>query len=187
MNLYIALIYAVLYCWLESIPIAFEQVYGFSLGITGLCFIGLAVGGLICIPPYFYYNYKYVEPRFSDNGTIRPEIRLEVALVGSFCLPICLFMFGWTANGVVPWIVPVIATAFFTIGAFCAVIFIPSTPTSTGHTKLIWSDSSHQSSTTSATLTPRSSPPSRPATISSARASVPRSRSSPARCFQLWD
>ncbi|THV86385.1 multidrug resistance protein-like protein [Aureobasidium pullulans] len=120
LNLYIALIYAVLYCWLESIPIAFEQVYGFSLGITGLCYLGICVGGLICIPPYWYYNYYYVENRFSEDGTLRPEIRLEPALVTCFALPICLFMFGWTARVDVHWIVPIIATAFFTIGAFGA-------------------------------------------------------------------
>ncbi|KAI5201823.1 multidrug resistance protein-like protein [Aureobasidium subglaciale] len=120
LNLYIALIYAVLYCWLESIPIAFEQVYGFSLGTTGLFYLGICIGGLICIPPYFYYNYYYVEPRFSKDGTLRPEIRLEPALVTCFALPICLFMFGWTARADVHWIVPLIGTSFFTIGAFGA-------------------------------------------------------------------
>ncbi|KAI6837746.1 multidrug resistance protein-like protein [Hortaea werneckii] len=121
LNLYIALIYAVLYCWLESIPIVFEQVRGFSLGISGLCYIGLIVGGLLTIPPYFYYNYYFVEPRFDDEGNIRPEIRLETALVGCFCLPICLFLFGWTGSDTsIHWIVPIVGTTFFTIGAFCS-------------------------------------------------------------------
>ncbi|KAI7070919.1 multidrug resistance protein-like protein [Hortaea werneckii] len=104
LNLYIALIYAVLYCWLESIPIVFEQVRGFSLGISGLCYIGLIVGGLLTIPPYFYYNYYFVEPRFDDEGNIKPEIRLETAL-GAILLSIGSSPFG---------------TAFFTIGAFCS-------------------------------------------------------------------
>ncbi|KAI6879113.1 multidrug resistance protein-like protein [Hortaea werneckii] len=121
LNLYIALIYAVLYCWLESIPIVFEQARGFSLGISGLCYIGLIVGGLLTIPPYFYYNYYFVEPRFDDEGNIKPEIRLETALVGCFCLPICLFLFGWTGSDTsIHWIVPIIGTTFFTIGAFCS-------------------------------------------------------------------
>ncbi|KAK4503370.1 hypothetical protein PRZ48_004285 [Zasmidium cellare] len=119
LNLYIALIYAVLYCWLESLPIAFSEIRGFSLGITGLCYLGLTVGGLLVLPPFFYYNYFYVEPRFNGNGDLKPEIRLETALVGCFFLPVCLFFFGWTAQyESVLWIVPVIATGFFTIGAF---------------------------------------------------------------------
>lgn len=118
LNMYIALIYAMLYCWLESLPIAFQDVYGFSLGITGLCYLGITVGGLICLPPYWYYNYYYVEHRFNDKGELHPEIRLECALVGCFCLPICLFWFGWTAREDISFIVPIIGTAFFTIGAF---------------------------------------------------------------------
>jgi DHA1 family multidrug resistance protein-like MFS transporter len=120
LNMYIALIYAVLYCWLESIPLAFEDVYKFSLGTTGLCYLGICVGGIICIPPYWYYNYYYVEPRFSEDGTLRPEIRLEPALATCICLPLCLFMFGWTAKASIHWIVPIIGTSFFTIGAFGA-------------------------------------------------------------------
>jgi DHA1 family multidrug resistance protein-like MFS transporter len=123
LNMYTALVYAVLYCWLESIPIAFTDVYGFSLGITGTCYLGLTVGALLCIPPYWYYNYYYVEPRFAEDGTLRPEIRMEPALVACFALPICLFMFGWSARPDVHWIVPIIGTAFFTIGAFGAVSF----------------------------------------------------------------
>lgn len=73
LNLYIALVYAVLYCWLESIPIAFSEVHGFSLGITGLCYLGIAVGAFITVPPYCYYNYYYVEKRFNNNGELKPE------------------------------------------------------------------------------------------------------------------
>ncbi|KAG9541611.1 MFS general substrate transporter, partial [Aureobasidium melanogenum] len=120
LNMYIALIYAVLYCWLESIPLAFEDLYHFSLGTTGLCYLGICVGGIVCIPPYWYYNYYYVEPRFSKDGTLRPEIRMEPAVATCICLPLCLFMFGWTANPSINFIVPIIATAFFTIGAFGA-------------------------------------------------------------------
>ncbi|KAF2171547.1 hypothetical protein M409DRAFT_63772 [Zasmidium cellare ATCC 36951] len=119
LNLYLALIYAVLYCWLESLPIAFQEIRGFSSGITGLCFIGIAAGAFVVAPPYVYYNYYYVEPRFNSQGDLKPEIRLETALVGSFCLPVCLFFFGWTAQyASVVWIVPVIATSFFTVGGF---------------------------------------------------------------------
>lgn len=74
LNLYIALVYAVLYCWLESIPIAFSEVHGFSLGITGLCYLGIAVGALIVVPPYCYYNYKFVEHRFNADGELKPEV-----------------------------------------------------------------------------------------------------------------
>jgi DHA1 family multidrug resistance protein-like MFS transporter len=74
LNLYIALVYAVLYCWLESIPLAFYEVHGFSLGATGLCYLGIAIGALITLPPYFWYNHRYVEHRFNDNDELKPEV-----------------------------------------------------------------------------------------------------------------
>jgi MFS transporter, DHA1 family, multidrug resistance protein len=119
LNLYIALVYALLYLWLESIPLAFEGRYHFSLGLTGLTYSGILVGALITLTVFFVYYHQRVEPQFNDQGDIRPEARLPVAFVGAFCLPICLFMFGWTARPDVHWIVPIIGTAFFSVGAFC--------------------------------------------------------------------
>jgi DHA1 family multidrug resistance protein-like MFS transporter len=39
LNFYIALVYAIFYLFFESIPLAFEGVYHFNLGLTGLTFL----------------------------------------------------------------------------------------------------------------------------------------------------
>ncbi|MCJ1243738.1 hypothetical protein MMC30_000935 [Trapelia coarctata] len=80
LNLYIALIYGLLYIWFESFPIVFTGIYGFSLGLSGVAFVGI------------------------------------LACVGAFFIPICLFMFGWTARASIHWIVPIIGSAFFSVG-----------------------------------------------------------------------
>ena len=118
LNLYIGLVYSLLYLWFESFPIAFIQVYQFSAGTEGLAFLGILFGAIIVMAPFFYYFHKYIEPQFNSNGELRPEIRLQPALVGAFFLPVCLFWFGWTARTSIPWIVPIIGTSFFSIGAF---------------------------------------------------------------------
>lgn len=133
LNLYIALVYALLYTWLESIPIAFEGVYHFSLGLTGVAYCGILVGAILTVPAFCYYNYVALEPQFDAQGDIRPEARLPPAFVGAFCLPICLFTFGWTARQGIHWIVPIVGTGFFSVGAFCLVsntppIFPPTFP-----------------------------------------------------------
>ncbi|KAK6592835.1 multidrug resistance protein, partial [Botrytis cinerea] len=97
LNLYIALIYGLLYVWFESFAIVFVEIHGFSLGLEGLAFL---------------------EPKFDESGNIKPEIRLQPAFVGAFCIPICLFWFGWTSKESIHWIVPIIGSAFFSIGAF---------------------------------------------------------------------
>jgi len=118
LNLYIALIYGLLYIWFESFPIVFVGIYKFNLGEQGLAFLGILIGAFVVIPPFFYYLHKYVEPKFNENGEITPEYRLPAAFVGSFCIPICLFWFGWSSRQSVHWIVPIIGSGWFSIGAF---------------------------------------------------------------------
>ena len=118
LNFYLALIYGLLYLWFESFPIVFIQIYGFSLGTEGLAFLGILLGSFIIMVPFFIYNYKYVEPQFNAQGLLRPEIRLQPAFVGAFFIPVCLFWFGWSARPSIHWIMPVIGSAFFSMGAF---------------------------------------------------------------------
>ncbi|KAH4860702.1 hypothetical protein HBH70_148270 [Parastagonospora nodorum] len=118
LNLYIALIYGLLYIWFESFPLVFEGIYGFSLGIEGVAFLGILVGTLIGAGCLFAWLYFYQEKQFDDDGNIAPEKRLIPAMVGCFFVPICLFWFGWASRSDVHWIVPIIGTSFFGIAAF---------------------------------------------------------------------
>jgi DHA1 family multidrug resistance protein-like MFS transporter len=43
LNLYIALIYGLLYVWFESFAIVFLEIYHFNLGEEGLSFVGILV------------------------------------------------------------------------------------------------------------------------------------------------
>ena len=118
LNTYLALIYGLLYLWFESFPIVFIQIYHFSLGTEGLAFLGILIGSFVIMVPFFIYNYRHVEPQFNDQGLLRPEVRLQPAFVGAFLIPICLFWFGWSARPSIHWIMPVIGSAFFSMGAF---------------------------------------------------------------------
>lgn len=118
LDMYTALLYGVLYIWFECFPIVFISIYHFSLGTLGLAFLGLLVGILVTFGPYVWYYNKYTCPRFDDNGNLKPEWRLPPAFFGAFCIPICLFWFGWTSRPDIHWIVPIIGTAWFTAGAF---------------------------------------------------------------------
>lgn len=94
------------------------EIYGFNLGEEGLAFVGILVGAMVVLPPFFLYLYFVQEPQFNENGEIKPEKRLPPACVGAFCIPICLFWFGWISRPSVPLIVPIIGPAWFSIGAF---------------------------------------------------------------------
>ena len=58
LNLYIALIYGLLYVWFESFAIVFVEIYGFNLGEEGLSFLGILIGAVVVVPPFFLYLYS---------------------------------------------------------------------------------------------------------------------------------
>ncbi|OJJ33896.1 hypothetical protein ASPWEDRAFT_60457 [Aspergillus wentii DTO 134E9] len=118
LNLYISLIYGILYIWFEAFPIVFSEIHGFNLGESGLAFLGILISTIcLTIPGYFYWKYKYQSKKFDKNWNIAPEEQLPPACVGAFALPISLFWFGWTGNfESVHWIVPIIASMFFAVG-----------------------------------------------------------------------
>lgn len=118
LNVYLALIYGLLYLWFESFPLVFMGIYHFTPGLNGLAFVGILIGALASMVPFFYYHYKRIEPQYSATGELRPEIRLQPALVGAFLIPICMFWFGWSARPSVHWIMPIIGSTFFSMGAF---------------------------------------------------------------------
>lgn len=118
LNLYIALIYGLLYIWFESFPLVFVEIYGFNLGLEGVTFLGIMVGTLVAVTIIFLWNYFYLEKQFDAAGNVQPEKRLMPALVGCFFVPICLFWFGWSARKSIHWIMPVIGSSFFGLSSF---------------------------------------------------------------------
>jgi MFS transporter, DHA1 family, multidrug resistance protein len=102
----------------RSFPLVFEGIYGFSLGLEGVAFLGILVGTIIACALLFSWLYFYQEKQFDENGNIAPEKRLIPAMVGCFFVPICLFWFGWSARPSIHWIMPIIGSSFFGIAAF---------------------------------------------------------------------
>ncbi|KAL4911428.1 hypothetical protein BDW74DRAFT_184775 [Aspergillus multicolor] len=118
LNLYIALIYGILYIRFEAFPIIFEEKHGFNPSQTGLTFLGKLIGTIaLAISSYFYWKYTYQARMFDANGNITPEAQLPPACVGCICLPISLFWFGWTGNFTsIHWLTPIITSGLLAIG-----------------------------------------------------------------------
>ncbi|KAI4528103.1 MFS general substrate transporter [Schizophyllum commune Loenen D] len=137
LNVYIALIYALLYVWFEAFPLVFTNIYGFNLGMEGLAFLGIFSGVCVTYPFYCIYAKWYLEPLYEPdahgNTRVTPEARLPPALIGCWAIPACLFWFGWTSTASIHWIVPIIGSSFFSVGTFClfqSVVnyLVPSSP-----------------------------------------------------------
>ncbi|GAD96304.1 predicted protein [Paecilomyces variotii No. 5] len=115
-NIYTAFFYAVYYTFFGVFPLVFPRFYGFNFGETGLAVLACCVGGLIGLISYFAYLYWYMVPDNLKNGFREQEHRLVPAIVGSFFLPIGLFIFAWTSRSSIHWTVPLIGVVTFTVG-----------------------------------------------------------------------
>ena len=128
-NLYTGYFYGVFYTFFEVFPLVFPPLYGFDLGQTGLAFISCLIGVIVAILAYFAYLYFYMVPDNIKHGFREQEHRLVPAIIGSFLLPIGLFLFAWTARSDIHWASPLAGVAIFCFGHFWTMqslfIYIP--------------------------------------------------------------
>ncbi|EKG12678.1 Major facilitator superfamily domain general substrate transporter [Macrophomina phaseolina MS6] len=128
-NLYPGYFYGVFYTFFEVFPVVFPPFYGFSLGQTGLTFLAWLIGVTIAAAAYLAYLYWYMVPDNLRNGFREQEHRLIPAIIGSFLLPIGLFVFAWTSNTKIHWPVPLVGVGIFVIGHFLTMqslfIYVP--------------------------------------------------------------
>lgn len=121
MALFAAVSYGYLYLMFTTISAIFIKNYGWSQGASGLSYIGFGVGSIIGITIAGRVA-NYIAQSHSAKGCFTPESRLLPMLVGSWLLPIGLFMYGWSAQMHTHWIVPILGTAFF--GAGLMAVFV---------------------------------------------------------------
>lgn len=124
LSLYLAVIYGTLYLMFAAFPIIFDNLRNWSAGISGLAFLGIAVGTVISVAAFFFDQVRYRKICEANGGAPVPEARLPLALVGSVMLPIGLFVFAWTNGPEIHWIVPIIASGIF--GAGLVSVFLSS-------------------------------------------------------------
>jgi hypothetical protein len=117
LSIYMAIIYGTLYMLFGAFPIVYQQGRGWSQGIGGLAFIGVAVGMIAAVIYSIWDNKRYNKAiDASESGIAAPEARLPPALVGSIAMPIGLFWFAWTNSPSIHWIVSIMAGAPFGFG-----------------------------------------------------------------------
>lgn len=115
-SIYMAIIYGTLYMLFGAFPIVFQQTRGWSEGIGGLSFLGVAIGMIIGVIYSIFDNKRYARIEDENDGEAPPEARLPPCCVGAIALPIGMFWFAWTNYPSIHWIVSIIGTAPFGFG-----------------------------------------------------------------------
>ncbi|KAK4150463.1 hypothetical protein C8A00DRAFT_36928 [Chaetomidium leptoderma] len=125
-SLYTAFTYGALYLLFTTIPVVFQQTYGWSVGITGLVYICLGIGNMVGWAIITYTSDRGVVRRTrANNGVFEPEMRLPMSVYFSLLLPMTFFWYGWSTNYHVHWIVPVLGLFPFSCGIIG--LFLPLT------------------------------------------------------------
>ena len=123
MSLYMATVYGYLYLMFTTFPRVFQGQYGFSDGSVGLTYLGAGVGSFFGLALCGAVSDRTVASLTKRNGgRPKPEYRLPAMFLGALIVPIGLFLYGWSADKKVQWMVPIIGTGFVGAGLFAVFV-----------------------------------------------------------------
>ena len=117
-DIYIALVYSIIYLFFESIPIVYQETKHFPLILMGVTYTSIVIGIILAGAVYIPYVYQIFTKKLILGTMVSPEVFLPAAIVGAALMPTGLFIFGWTASPDIHWFPPLIGIALFAAGAF---------------------------------------------------------------------
>ncbi|KAL2834367.1 putative MFS transporter [Aspergillus cavernicola] len=121
-SIYMAIIYGTVYMFMGAMPIVYNEDRGWSEGIGGLSFLGIAAGIILGLTYAIWDNNQRYMKLFTAK-TATAESRLPPAIVGGVALPIGMFAFAWTNHPSIHWSVSIILSAPFGFG--CVLVILP--------------------------------------------------------------
>ncbi len=112
--LYIAFNFGVTMLLFATFPTVYENTYHWSVSLSGLAYVGVGIGCAIGVVTFAKLSDRLLN---AEGGSYRPERRLIMMMFVSPMFPIGLFIYGWTTEYKVHWVVPIIGTAICGPGA----------------------------------------------------------------------
>ncbi|KAI4861024.1 MFS general substrate transporter [Hypoxylon rubiginosum] len=126
MALYVAITYGILYLLITTFSFVYTEHYGFGEGDSGLTFLPAGLGMMLGVVGFGQLTDRMVKRNQAKGVAHRPEVRIAPAFTipCGVALPIGLFIYGWTVEFGVHWIVPMLGVLIFSSGLmgimFCA-------------------------------------------------------------------
>ncbi|KAH8846176.1 hypothetical protein MCOR27_000719 [Pyricularia oryzae] len=123
-NLWISLIYGILYLCFVAYPIVFSQHRGWGPGTSGLAFVGIGIGTLLSIAAEpLLRRLINSHPKDPATGRVAPEASASAMVIGAVLAATGQLVFAWTSLPVsIHWAVPIAAGIPF--GAGNTLVFI---------------------------------------------------------------
>lgn len=108
-TIYMSVIYGLLYMFFFAYPLIYEEGKGWSSSKTGIMFLPIAAGVIVCtaISPWINKHYNSKAQVYRDRGELPPaELRLYPMMVGCWFVVIGLFPFAWSSAPHISWAGP---------------------------------------------------------------------------------
>ncbi|KAI9643554.1 hypothetical protein NHQ30_008173 [Ciborinia camelliae] len=126
-NAYIAVIYGILYLCFVAYPIIYTDLRGWTLGQSGLAFLGIGVGtmlGIVSEP--LIRRMINSHKKDAETGKVPPEASVSIICIAAVLCPVGQLWFSWTCFPItIHWIWPILAGIPF--GAGNTLVFIYGT------------------------------------------------------------
>lgn len=81
----------------------------------GLTFLGIGIGSILGLAIFGFASDQILR-RLSAKGEMKPEYRLPPLIPACVLIPAGLFVYGWSADKHVHWIVPIMGTTLVGLG-----------------------------------------------------------------------
>ncbi|KAH8730995.1 major facilitator superfamily domain-containing protein [Phaeosphaeriaceae sp. PMI808] len=118
-SLYTGILFGLIFLLFTTFPLVFRGTYGFDAGMAGLVYLGLGIGMVIGLVLFSKLSDKLLGQK---DGAKRPEDRLILMKYIGPITPLGLFMYGWSAQYQMHWIVPILGTFIIGLGSLFIVI-----------------------------------------------------------------
>lgn len=117
-SLYVAITYGILYLLFTTFSFVYQEQYGFDEGTSGLTFLPAGLGMMAGVVGFGQLTDARVKRNNAAGIVHKPEYRMAPILTipSGLALPVGLFIYGWTTQKGVHWIVPMLGVVIFAAG-----------------------------------------------------------------------
>ncbi|KAL4888336.1 major facilitator superfamily domain-containing protein [Aspergillus ambiguus] len=124
-DVYIGVLYAILFLCFVGYPIVFHELRGWSPGLAGLGYCGIGTGiALAVLAEPLIRTLIDRHPPDPATGRPSPEANISVICIGAVLIPIGQLWFSWTALPPVHWASPILAGLLFGFGNALVFIYV---------------------------------------------------------------
>ena len=121
LNLAVSFSFGLSFLLLTTFPSVFQGQYGFSIGVAGLCYLGMGIAMLIAVLIFSTTSDTLLQWH-QQRGFDGPENRLVLMVLFTPAIPVGFFWYGWAADQATHWIVPIVGTSFIGFGSMFVMV-----------------------------------------------------------------